>query len=96
MDTPNIAPRTEEHPVRIGLKTLDILRMAALPTVALDARREHYDAACRKYAPKAVRLKVAELAERGYLEFAGTVHSMYKSWLTDKGRRALESHVLID
>ncbi len=94
MDTPNI--ESTEHPVRIGLKTLDILTMAALPAVAIDARREHYERACNKYAPKAVRIKVAELAERGYLEFTGTTHSIPKSWLTDKGRRTLESHVLID
>ncbi len=95
MDTANTAP-TNETPTRIGLKTLDILTMAALPAIAKDARRERYESACNKYAPKAVRLKVAELAERGYLEFTGTVHSIPMAWLTDKGRRTLEHHVLID
>lgn len=95
MDTTN-TESTNDHPVRIGLKTLDILRMAALPVAAKDARREHFESACHRYAPKAVRVKVAELSERGYLEFSGTVTTISTAWLTDKGRRTLEHHVLID
>lgn len=87
---------SEAQPVRIGQKTLDILTMSALPRASKLTRDAMYHEMCDKYANKAVRVKVAELAERGYLMWPGTADTIDQSWLTDKGRHALESNVIIE
>jgi hypothetical protein len=66
--------------------------MANLPKEAETERDAAYMELCNKFAPKSVIMKCAELVERGYLVVPpGLTRSFSQSWLTDKGRHALET-----
>lgn len=70
----------------LGQKARDILAFAALPENG--HRAEPWRALVAAYSNKSVHKKIRELANQGYLHLGATVH---QSWLTDKGRSALES-----
>lgn len=73
----------------LGEKGVEILKVCALPKTDTAARAVAWARLDAKFARKAVWRKVVELQERGYLI---AERDWPVSWLTDKGRHALETH----
>jgi hypothetical protein len=67
-----------------GQKTIDLLRMLALPMGK--GLWAVYEALCEKYGFKPVERKLEELDRRDYLEYGVTARS---GWLTEKGKATL-------
>lgn len=84
--------------IPLGHKALEILRVCALPT-ASSHRAIAWQALEEQYSARAVQRKAQELTRRGYLvvhdERGATITApnevaLTQSWLTEKGRQALE------
>lgn len=70
----------------LGIKALALLKMVSFDDQ--HERSEAYGLAIDRFSEKSVRIKLAELTRRGYLGDANPA----QSWLTEKGRKALEAH----
>lgn len=66
-------------------KTIDILKMCTL-----DDRNEYVKQLCDKYSEKAVCAKLHELARKGYIDYGV---SIWRAWLTDKGKKVMEEEI---
>jgi len=70
----------------LGIKALALLKMVSCDDQ--HERSEAYVFAVDRFSEKSVRIKLAELAKRGYLSDSNPA----QSGLTEKGRKALEAH----
>ncbi len=83
-------------PTTLGAKARQILAACALPQDS-ETRLAHWKDLEAKYSAKAVQRKAEELAQRGYLATGMLSPKQFpldRSWLTDKGRHALETPVM--
>lgn len=84
----NLAARPD-NAFHLGVKALDILQVAAL--LEGETRTAAWQHLNGRYAPKAVRRKLFELHQRGYVESTMNIFLHPETaLLTPKGRQALE------
>lgn len=69
-------------------KAIDCLKLMAIEPKFSPEWSEHYAKMCAAYSEKAVYRKMAELVDRGYIEYGTTPRA---GWLTEKGEEALKN-----